>query len=291
MTDPDWLARQFEADRPRLRTVAYRILGSGAEADDAVQEAWLRLSRAERDGIDNLGGWLTTVVARVAMGLVRSRKRREARTDVAEAEYTDDRTPRSPDEEIELADGLGMALQAVLDTLSPAERLAFVLHDVFDVPFDQIGEVLGRSTAATKQLASRARNKVKGRTPEPDDDPERQRAVVDAFLQASRAGDFATLLTLLAPEVELQADPAAIRMGSPARVLGAEGVAGMFSGRAQGAEAAVLDGAVGVVWFVRDALKVAWDFTIRDGRVVAINMLADSASLGALQVEGRARLS
>ena len=286
MPDHDWLVDRFEANRAHLRAVAYRMLGSRAEADDAVQEAWLRLSRADASEIENLGGWLTTVVARVSLDMLRSRASR--REDSASADRADHLEGASaggdPEDEALLVDTVGSALLLVLDTLRPAERLAFVLHDIFAVPFDEIGPIIGRSSTAAKQLASRARHKVQGTDPAPDTDPARQRAVVDAFLAASRGGDFDALVGLLDPEVVLEADAAAIRMGSPAEVRGAVAVAGTFSGRALAARPALIDGVVGVVWAVQGRPKVAWDLTISHGKIVHIDMLAASDSLDDLDL-------
>jgi RNA polymerase sigma factor (sigma-70 family) len=281
--DQEWLADRFEGQRAHLRAVAYRMLGSQAEADDAVQEAWLRLSRSDADAIENLGGWLTTVVARVSLDMLRARTtRREDAAGAHPPDHVELAPERDPEHEALLADSVGSALLVVLDTLSPAERLAFVLHDVFAVPFDEIGVIAGRSSNAAKQLASRARHKVQGSEPAPDADPARQREVVGAFLAASRSGEFDALVALLDPEVILEADAAAVRMGSPDEVRGAAAVAGTFSGRALAAQPALIDGAVGVVWAVEGRLKVAWEFTLQAGRVVHIDMLADRESLDRL---------
>ena len=286
MPEQEWLLDRFEANRPHLRGVACRMLGSRAEADDAVQEAWLRLSRADTNEIENLGGWLTTVVARVSLDMLRSRASR--REDAAGAEVADRGggadTGGDPADEALLVDSVGSALLVVLDTLRPAERLAFVLHDIFAVPFDEIGPIIGRSSTAAKQLASRARHKVRGTDQAHDADPARQRAVVDAFLAASRAGDFDALVALLDPDVVLEADAVAVRMGSPVEVRGAVAVAGTFSGRAQAAEPALIDGVVGVVWAVKGRPKVAWDLTITHGRIVHIDMLAAGDSLDMLDL-------
>jgi RNA polymerase sigma factor (sigma-70 family) len=287
VTEHDWLADRFEAHRAHLRAVAYRMLGSEVEADDAVQEAWLRLSRSDTNDVENLGGWLTTVVARVSLDMLRSRaSRREEPAGAHLSDHGESPTAGSdPEHEVLLADTVGSALLVVLDTLSPAERLAFVLHDMFAVPFDEIGAIVGRSSNAAKQLASRARKKVQGSDPTHDADPSRQRDVVDAFLAASRNGDLAALVALLDPDVVLHADSAAVRMGSPDEVQGAPAVAGIFSGRALGAQPALIDGAVGVVWVVDGRLKVAWDFTISCGKVVHIDMLAAPDSLNDLDLK------
>src|SRR2546425_4072347 len=251
MDERDWLADRFEAHRSHLRSVAYRMLGSAGEADDAVQEAWIRLSRSGAADVENLGGWLTTVVSRVCLDMLRSRTaRREEPLDPPVHEATPG--PGLPDgidpeQEALLADSVGPALLVVLETLAPAERLAFVLHDMFAVPFDEIATIVGRSPAAARQLASRARRRVQGATA-PDVDRARQRAVVDAFLAASRGGDFAALLAVLDPDVVLRADPTAGRMGATAEGRGAKAVAQAFKGRAQAAQPALVNGAAGLVW-------------------------------------------
>src|SRR5215208_6165097 len=281
MNEHEWLAQRFEAHRSHLRAVAYRMLGSLSEADDAVQKAWLRLNRSDTGAIENLDGWLTTVVSRVSLDMLRSRaSRREEPVGGELPDHLESPTAGcDPEHEAMLADTVGSALLVVLDTLSPAERLAFVLHDMFAVPFDEIGPIIGRSPNAAKQLASRARHKVQGKGAAPEADPARQRKVVDAFLAASRTGDFEALVALLDPDIVLLADPAAVEMGSPEETQGAAAVAGTFSGRALAAQPALIDGAVGIVWAVGGRTKVAWDFTIRDGKVVHIDMLAASDTL------------
>jgi RNA polymerase sigma factor (sigma-70 family) len=285
VAEPDWLVDRFEARRAHLRAVAYRMLGSTGEADDAVQEAWVRLNRSDMSAIENLDGWLTTVVSRVSLDMLRSRaSRREEPVDGELPEHLESPTAGSePEHEALLADTVGSALLVVLDTLSPAERLAFVLHDMFAVPFDEIGPIVGRSPNAAKQLASRARHKVQG-SAAPEADPARQRQVVDAFLAASRSGDFDALVALLDPDIVLLADAAAVEMGSPEETQGAAAVAGIFSGGALAAQPALIDGAVGIVWAVRGRTKVAWDFTIRDGKIVHIDMLAASDTLDDLDL-------
>ena len=288
LRDDDWLVDGFESHRTHLRTVAYRMLGSWGEADDAVQEAWFRLNRSDATEIDNLGGWLTTVVGRVSLDMLRSRASR--REDPVGADLPDPvplaqtSVGTDPEHEAMLADTVGSALLVVLDKLSPAERLAFVLHDMFAVPFDEIGPIVGRSPNAAKQLASRARRKVQGRGAATDTEPARQREVVDAFLAASRDGDFDALLALLDPDVVILADATAVGMGAPEETRGAAAVAGTFSGRAQGAQAALVDGAVGVAWAVGGRPRVVWDFTIEDGKVVHIDMLADVDTLDGLEL-------
>ena len=278
-----------------LRNVALRMLGAADDADDAVQETWLRLGRSEVGDIRNLGGWLTTVTSRICLDMLRSRR---VRAEDPHAEPVDDRARQGtdnhpehdPEHEAILADTVGAALQVVLDTLAPAERIALVLHEVFAMPFDEIGAVLGRSPGATKQLASRARRRVQGAPADTDTDTDadadvpRQRAVVDAFLAASRRGDLGGLVALLDPDIVLQADPAAVKLGSPELVRGAADVANVFSGRALGAQPALLDGIVGLAWAPAGRAKVAWDFTITKGRVSRIDMVADAHSLNELEL-------
>ncbi|WP_406271485.1 sigma-70 family RNA polymerase sigma factor [Streptomyces sp. NBC_00191] len=287
MDENDFLAERFEEHRARLRAVAYRMLGSSGEADDAVQEAWLRLSRSEADAIENLGGWLTTVVARVCLNMLRSRDtRREDPWDAHRPEPAADREDiADPEHQALLADSVGLALLVVLDTLAPAERLAFVLHDMFAVPFDEIAPIVERTPAATRQLASRARRRVQGAETAPETDVTRQREVVDAFLAASRGGDFDALLTLLDPDVVLRADSAAVRSGAGA-ARGAQAVAHTFAGRAQAARPALINGAAGLVWAPGGQPRVVFGFTIAaDGRIVAIDIVADPGGLGRLDLE------
>jgi len=303
----DVLAQRFEDSRPHLAAVAYRMLGSRAEADDAVQEAWLRLARTDVDGVDNLRGWLTTVVSRVCLDMLRSRTSRR------EDPLADDErvAPEAgPEGEAVLADSVGAALLVVLDTLAPAERLAFVLHDLFAMPFDEIGTVLGRSPAAARQLASRARRRVQGvGSDEPDPDANgggsgglaaddglaggaapdpgvgRQREVVTAFLTASRGGDFTALLELLDPEAVVLADAAAVIAGAEAEVRGAAAVAATFVGRAKAARLALLDGEPGLIWTHRGEVRMAFAFTVVDGQVAGIELIADPGRLAAMGVE------
>ena len=284
MKERDWLTNRFDEHRPRLRAVAYRMLGSVTEADDAVQETWLRLNRSETSGVENLGGWLTTVVARVSLDMLRSRtSRREEALDAEMVEQLSREAVAEPEEEALLADAMGPALLVVLETLAPAERLAFVLHDMFGVPFDEIAGIVGRSPEAARQLASRARRRVRGAAP-PEADVTRQRQIVDAFLVASRGGDFDALLAILDPDVVLRADPAAVRMGASEEVLGAAAVAGTFSGRARAAQPALVNGAAGLVWAQKGAPQVVFDFTIVDGRIVEIDLVADPERLGRLHI-------
>jgi RNA polymerase sigma-70 factor (ECF subfamily) len=292
MEQDDWLADRFEGQRAHLRAVAYRMLGSQAEADDAVQEAWIRLSRAGAADVENLGGWLTTVVSRVCLDMLRSRAaRREEPFDPPVHEATAGAEGANPEQEALLADSVGPALLVVLETLAPAERLAFVLHDMFAVPFGEIAGIVGRSPAAARQLASRARRRVQGAAPDtsiPGDQPAdraRQRAVVDAFLAASRSGDFEALLALLDPDVVLRADEAAVRTGGIAAELrGAAAVAETFAGRAKAAQPALVDGAVGLAWAPGGRPKAVFDLTIAGGRIVAVDVLLDPDVLDDLDV-------
>jgi len=289
MDGGEWLAQRFEAHRAHLQAVAFRLLGSTTEADDAIQEAWLRVSRAGADGVENLGGWLTTVVSRVCLNMLEARRsRREDPLDL-HAPGPGERGTGGPDPEQEalLADAVGPALLVVLETLDPAERLAFVLHDVFGVPFDEIASIVGRSPVAARQLASRARRRVQGTTA-PAADRERQRAIVEAFLAAARAGDFSALLALLDPDVVLRADRTVAtrrraQLADEAR--GAAAVARTFSGRAQGVQPALVDGAAGAVWAAGGTPRTVFDFTIVSGKIVAIDLLADPALLQELDVQ------
>ena len=286
MDEHEWLAEQFEANRTHMQAVAYRMLGSLSEADDAVQESWLHLSRSNTSGVENLGGWLTTVVARVCLDMLRSRNSR--REEPMGAHVPDLIVSREggidPEHEALLADSVGLALLVVLDTLNPAERLAFVLHDLFAVPFDEIAPIVGRSETAARQLASRARRRVQGAATAPDADLTRQREVVDAFLAASRGGDFDALLAVLDPDVVLRADPASVNMGSSREVRGAQSVAKQFSGRARAAQPALVNGAVGLVWAPGGLPRVVFGFTITRGKIVAIDQVADPERLRQLDV-------
>jgi RNA polymerase sigma-70 factor (ECF subfamily) len=286
MDEREWLAERFEENRTHLRVVAYRMLGALAEADDAVQESWLRLSRSRASGVENLGGWLTSIVARVCLDMLRSRRsRREEPLDghgpdpvVAREEGLD------PAEEAILGDSVGLALLVVLETLAPAERVAFVLHDMFAVPFDEVAPIVGRSPAATRQLASRARRRVQGAAAATDADRTRQREVVDAFLAASRGGDFDALLALLDPDVVLRADGAAVQMGASSEVRGAAAVAETFSGRARVARPALVNGVIGAVWAQGGRPRVVFGFTIARGKVVHIDLVADPERLRQLHL-------
>jgi len=312
MNERDWLAERFEENRPHLRAVAYRMLGSASEADDAVQETWLRLSRSGPDGVENLGGWLTTIVARVSLNMLRSRTlRREEPMDapVAGEPVTQPADGTDPEHEAVLADSVGLALLVVLDTLTPAERLAFVLHDMFAVPFDEIAPIVERSPVATRQLASRARRRVQeargqeagGQEAEPGAERQpgeisRRRDVVNAFLAASREGHFDALLTMLDPDIVLRADAAAAQMGADSadaaaarlsadsQVTGARAVAGFFSGRAAAVRPALIDGTPGAVWTLRGEPRVVFAFTITAGTITAIDLIADPERIARFEV-------
>ncbi|MFE2967649.1 sigma-70 family RNA polymerase sigma factor [Streptomyces sp. NPDC059340] len=286
-------AERFEEHRSHLRAVAYRMLGSLSEADDALQEAWLRVDRADTSGVENLAGWLTTVVARVCLNLLRTRERqREESLDVhVDARFADavvgPADGPDPEEEAMLADSVGVALLVVLDTLAPAERLAFVLHDMFAVPFDEIGPMLERSPAAVRQLASRARRRVKGASPLPEADLARRHRVVDAFLAATRGGNFDALVALLHPDVVLRADQAVIPTPEPVVVRGAHTVAKgamAATGRAAFTGVALVDGTVGLAMAPRGRLSVVLAFTIADGLITEIDVIAESDRLGRLEI-------
>jgi RNA polymerase sigma factor (sigma-70 family) len=290
MDENEFLARRFEEHRTRLRAVAYRMLGSLSEADDAVQEAWLRLSRSDTSGVENLGAWLTTVVGRVCLNMLRSRtsRREEPLEESPVVRLPDPIVGREegidPEQEALLADSVGLALLVVLETLSPAERVAFVLHDMFAVPFEEIAPILGRSQAATRQLASRARRRVRGAETVPDADLTRQREVVDAFL-AARDGDFGALLEVLSPEVVLRADRPAVIAGALTGVRGAREVARRaVEAGARAARAALVDGAVGVVVAPRGRLLMVLRVRVRDGKIVEVDAIAEPARLRQLDL-------
>ena len=287
MNDEEFLGRRFEAERQRLRDVAYRMLGSSAEAEDAVQEAWMRLSRTDADAVENLSGWLTTVVARVSLNMLRSRRTRGERPLEEPAGHEEWRESQpDPEQEALLADSVGLALLVVLDTLSPHERLAFVLHDMFDLPFDEIAPMVGRSSTATRQLASRARRRVRGAAV-PERDATRQRRVVDAYLAATRAGDFEGLLAVLDPEVVLRSDAEAMPNGVALMLRGAHDVAAAAlasAPRARQSEVALIDGSPGILMAPGGRLHVALTFEVVDGLVTAIDVVAAPRRLAALQV-------
>lgn len=290
------MAGQFEANRTHLQAVACRMLGSSSQADDAVQEAWLRLNRSDTSGVENLRAWLTTVVARVCLDMLRSRKsRREEQLSAHVPEpIVSPEVGIDPEHEALLADSIGLALLVVLETLAPAERVAFVLHDMFDLPFDEIAPIVGRSPTAARQLASRARRRVQGADTVPDADRTRQREVVHAFLAASRGGDFDELLALLDPDVVLRADSAAVlasasrqEKGAPKlapEVRGAAAVADTFSGRARFAQPALVNGAAGAVFAPGGQPRAVIAFTITRGRIVEIDLIADPESIRRLDL-------
>jgi RNA polymerase sigma-70 factor (ECF subfamily) len=287
MSEHDWLAERFEENRPHLRAVAYRMLGSSAEADDAVQETWLRLSRAGAGEVENLGGWLTTIVARVSLNMLRSRtlRREEPMDPPATGQPVAPPNGTDPEHEAVLADSVGLALLVVLDTLTPAERLAFVLHDMFAVPFEEIAPIVERSPVATRQLASRARRRVQEAGPgDPPGEISRRREVVAAFLAASREGDFDALLTVLDPDIVLRADNAAAQMGADAEAIGPRAVAGIFSGRAKALRPALIDGAPGAVWTYRGETRVVFAFTFAGGTITAIEQIADPERIARFEV-------
>ena len=286
MDTHDWLAERFEEHRTHLRAVAYRILGSASDADDAVQEAWLRLARSDSSRVENLGGWLTTVVARVSLNMLQSRKTR--REDPAGSrlpeEIAGSADSAGPEYQAVLADSVGLALLVVLDTLTPAERLAFVLHDMFAMPFEEIAPIVERSPAATRQLASRARRRVQGADTTPDADLTRRREVVQAFLAAARDGDLGTLVAVLDPDVVVRADHAMVRTGAQPEVRGADAVAAMFFGRARAAKVALINGVTGLVWAVGGRPRVVFSFTLTGGKITAIDLIGDPGTLGQLDV-------
>ena len=293
MDEQDRLAQRFEEHRTHLRAVAYRMLGSLSEADDALQETWLRLGRSNTSGLENLGGWLTTVVGRVCLNMLRSRrsKREEPLEGSLGAHVPEPIVSRQdgsdPEQQALLADSVGLALLVVLETLPPAERLAFVLHDMFAVPFEEIAPIVGRSEVATRQLASRARRRVQGAALDPDADLARQREVVDAFFAASRDGDFDTLLAVLDPDVVLRIDGGAVRAGLSREVRGARAVAEQtltFSRLSPFIRRALVNGVAGVVVAPRGRPFAVMGFTVRGGKIVEIDVLADPERLGRLDL-------
>ncbi len=286
MTESDWQTEEFERQRDQLRAVAYRMLGSTSEAEDAVQEAWLRLSRSETGAVENLGGWLTTVVARVCLDMLRARRSRRE-------DYLDTWLPEpivsvedGPEDEAVLADSVGLAMLVVLETLSPAERLAFVLHDMFGMPFEEIASIVDRSEAATRQLASRARRRVRGATPRTDPDLREQRRVIDAFLAASRAGDFEALLEVLDPDVVFRIDAGGVAPRARPPVEGAEAVARQVLSRgsrfAPFARPAIVNGNAGLVIVPGNRPFAVVGFTVAEGRIATIDLIADPAKLGSI---------
>jgi RNA polymerase sigma factor (sigma-70 family) len=289
MIERDWLTEQFEANRGHLRAVAYRMLGSSAEAEDAVQETWLRLNRANTGDVENLRGWLTTVVARVCLDMLRSRRSRREEPEPSDEQLLS--AAEDPESEVVLAESVGLAMMAVLQNLSPAERVALVLHDVFGVSFAEVAEVVGRSTVATRKLASRGRQRVKGALQDGvTEDIALQRFIVEAFFKASRDGDLKALLALLDPDIVLRTDAAALQMGARTGWLlsdlrGAEAVARQFDGRADAALLALIDGVPGAVWAPGGTPRVVFWFTIRKGKVVEIELVANAARISRLKIE------
>jgi RNA polymerase sigma factor (sigma-70 family) len=294
MTDTEFLARRFEEHRDHLRAVGFRMLGSTAEADDAVQETWLRLSRSDTDDVANLGGWLTTVLSRVCLDMLRARSaRHEVPLEAPALPEPGETSDSGPESEALLADSIGVALLVVLDTLAPAERLAFVLHDLFGMPFDDVARIVDRSPAATRQLTSRARRRIQGGSADTADTRRRDR-VVEAFLAASREGRFEDLLDLLDPDVVLRADAvavttsgAAVAHGAPplaAEMHGALAVATTFSGRAKGAQVVVVDGVTGVAYAPGGRPRAVYTFTIVGDRIVAVDAVADPGTIADLDV-------
>jgi RNA polymerase sigma factor (sigma-70 family) len=288
VTDVDeqsWETEQFERHRAHLQDVAYRMLGSVGEAEDAVQEAWLRLNRSDTSAVGNVGGWLTTIVGRVCLDMLRARRARRE-------DYAGSRLPEpivtiepdgNPEQQALLADSVGLALLVVLDTLTPAERLAFVLHDMFDVPFAEIAPMIGRTPAATRQLASRARRRVRGMAPAPDADLARQREVVDAFLAASRAGDFDALVAVLDPDVVFRVDSGGVGPAARPPITGAAAVARQVLARgtrfAPHARPAIVNGTAGFILPAPGGLRAVVGFTVLDSRVTSIDLITDRTKL------------
>ncbi len=305
MEQNSWLAEHFEESRSHLKAVAYRMLGTRAEAEDAVQEVWIRLNRSDSEQIENLGGWLTTVVARICLDMLRSRKsRREEPIDQTAYELSPE-TEDDPEADLMMADAVGPALLVVLDHLNPAERIAFVLHDLFDLPFRDIAPIIGRTEEAARQLASRARRRVRGRVQgqvqgqlqgaAPQEDSTRQQEMVSAFLKASREGNFEALITLLHPDVALYADEAALKItaankdkGAPqfeAEMSGAARLAETFKGRAAGAQVAIIDGAIGAAWGFDHKPVVAFCFTLEGDKISSIKVVMDQKRLSDMDIK------
>ena len=283
MDEKKFLTEKFEANRAHLRAVAYRMLGSTSEVDDAVQETWLRLNRSDTSAVENLSGWLTTVVARVCLDMLRSRKSR--REEPMGPQVPEPAARDAHERDAEMADSVGAALLVVLETLVPAERLAFVLHDMFAVPFEEIAPIVGRTPAAARQLASRARRRVQGTPEVPEADLGRQRKIVEAFLAASRDGDFEGLLAVLDPDVVFRADSAAQRLGSLAEIRGAAAVAETFKGRARAAKPALVDGRPALAVIMGGQLRIVLRLTITGDRISAVEAVADAGRIGRFDVE------
>lgn len=292
----EWLAERFQASRPRFQRIAFRILGTVAESDDALQESWLRISRADVSRVANLDGWLTTVVARACLDMLRRResRREELTPDDPRRDSAASAPGERPEEEAMLADSIGVALLILLDALPPAERVAFVLHDMFDVPFDDIAEIVGKTPEAARQLASRARRRVRGASQGRDLVKQRHDELVRAFLEASRAGNFAGLLALLDPGATLRADTTVVAMGGAeywqserleGGIKGADAVARTFIGRARAAQPVFIDGEPGAVWIHAGEVRVEFRFTITHDRIAAIDMIGDPAALAQSVIE------
>lgn len=283
MTDSDWLAERFEEYRDRLSQVAYRMLGSHAEADDAVQEAWIRFNRTDTSEVENLGGWLTTVVSRVCLNTLQSRRTHPLTPLDLDARSEGSGTP-DPEQQAVLADSIGLALLVVLDTLTPAERVAFVLHDMFAVPFEDIAPIVGRSTPATRQLASRARRRVHGHDPDAHSPVSKQSELVNAFLDAAHNGDFAALLSVLDPDAVLRADEAAVETGAPAAEIRGSKEVASFLRRARGARAVIVNGEAGAAWLPKGELRVLFQFTVGEDKIAAIDLTADPDTISRLEI-------
>ncbi|MDE2378140.1 sigma-70 family RNA polymerase sigma factor [Bradyrhizobium sp.] len=280
MDEKRFLTGQFQANRDHLRAVAYRMLGRHGEVDDAVQETWLRLNRSETGDVANLRGWLTTVIARICLDMLRARK---SRREEPIGPHVPEPVADTQDSDAEMADSVGAALLVVLETLQPAERLAFVLHDMFAVPFEEIAPIVGRSVPAARQLASRARRRVQG-APVPDADFDRRRGIVEAFIAASREGNFEGLLAVLDPDVMLRADDAAVRLGSLAEIRGATAVAEAFKGRAQAARPALIDGEIAIAVIFGGRLRVALRLAFDGDRIAELDAVAEAARVRAFDL-------
>lgn len=287
MNEENFLAEQFKANRAHLKSVAYRMLGSTGEAEDAVQEAWLRLSRTETSDVRNLGGWLTTVVSRICLDMLRARKQRREDPlgpEVAEPSVSH-ADPGGFEHEAVLADSVGLAMLVVLQQLTPAERIAFVLHDMFDLPFDEIAGIVDRSPEAARQLASRARRRVQGKASPDESQLAGNRQIVGAFLTASRTGDLSGLLAVLDPDVVVRADAAAMRLGAVSPTIrGADAVAKTFAGRARSAHVGLIDGAIGAIIAPNGNLLLVLEVTIRNGKIVEISSVADKDTLAEMEL-------
>jgi RNA polymerase sigma-70 factor (ECF subfamily) len=286
MQKNEWLVEQFEANRTRLRAVAYRMLGSLSEADDAVQESWLHISRSDMSSVENLGGWLTTVVARQCLDMLRSRKSRHEETldtDVPEPAASREEGV-DPEHETQLADSVGLALLVVLETLTPDERLAFVLHDLFAVPFAEIAPIVGRSPMAARKLASRARRRVQGATTASEAELAHQHEIVDAFLAASRTGDFAALLSVLDPDVVFRVDETVTTASPFSNMRGAQTVAKAFKGRARGLQPVLVNGAAGAMWAPNGQPRGVFRFTLNNGKITEIQVVGDPEQINQLDL-------